>query len=176
MAFAVFVQYLNITELAFYFQVLLEREMISKFLSRRWSPSPTNCLWGSRQLGKGTMPCLSAPLTFIWLCFLLSDIHDIFFLSLNVPLGSWHFFLKFTTGKWHICVSGSAKCSQWMGPPSLASWYGSVRAPVEWGPDLAVICSQVTAMAASKCGTWPLRWTPPIKEKRGRKRVRKERD
>lgn len=34
-AFAVFVQYLNITEVAFYSQVLLEREMISKFLSRR---------------------------------------------------------------------------------------------------------------------------------------------
>lgn len=166
--------------------------MISKFLSRRWSPSPTNCLWGSHQLGKGTMPCLSAPLTSIWLCFLLSDIHDIFFSFIKCPSRILALLFKIYYRKmteflslWlrglisfniFICVSGSAKCSQWMGPPSLASWYGSVRAPVEWGPDLAVICSQVTAMAASKCGTWPLRWTPPIKEKRGRKRVRKERD
>lgn len=52
-----------------------------------------------------------------------------------------------------VFVSGSVRCNQWTGPPSLASWYGSVRVPVGWGHDPGAICSPATAMAASKCGT-----------------------
>lgn len=70
------------------------------------------------------------------------------------------------------CVSGSAKCSRWTGPPSLASWYESAKAPVVWGRDLAATCSLATATAASKCGTWLLLWTLLTKERRGGKRVR----
>lgn len=72
-----------------------------------------------------------------------------------------------------VCASGSVRCSQWTGPPSLASWYGSVRVRAGWGRDLGAICSLDMATAASKCGTWPLRWTLLTKERRGRRTVRK---
>lgn len=74
-----------------------------------------------------------------------------------------------------VCLLGSVKCSPWMGPPSLVSWYGNVRVRAGWGHGLGAICSQAMATAASKCGTWPLRWTPPTKERRRRERVRKQR-
>lgn len=90
-------------------------------------------------------------------------------------LPEWGFCVRMLRINVCVCVSGSVKCNQWTGPPSLASWYGSVRVPVGWGRDPGVICSPATAMAASKCGTWLPRWTPLTKERRGRKRVRKKR-
>lgn len=71
------------------------------------------------------------------------------------------------------CVSGFARCSLWTGPPSLASWYVSVRVRAGWGRDLDAICSLVMATAASKCGTWQLQWTRLTKERSVRERVRR---
>ena len=75
----------------------------------------------------------------------------------------------------YVCVSGFVKCSRWMEQPSLVSWCASVRAQAGWDPDPGVTCSPATATAASRCGTWQLRWTLLTRGRRERERVRKRR-
>lgn len=57
---------------AFCSQVHLGREMINRSSSRRSSLSPTNFLWGSLQLGKGTMSLLYFSLSFLTECFMFA--------------------------------------------------------------------------------------------------------
>lgn len=97
-------------------------------------------------------------------------VHEASSFNISSFLGCWY-----TVFFCFVCVPGSVKCNRWTGPPSLASWYGSVRAPVGWGRGPGGICLPATATAASKCGTWLRRWTLLTKERRGRERVSKRR-
>lgn len=86
----------------FCFQVHLERETTSRFSYRKWSPSPTNCLWGSHRRERGKI------IVFVsffqrcptYLCSLtrwnVSSCKFLYFPYLfNIPESLWHLFLTF---------------------------------------------------------------------------------